>query len=383
MNKTWPRVRIGEVVRLDLDKVPVDAATTYPMVGVLSFGKGLFDKEPIENGKTSYRLFYRLNPDHFVMSQLFGWEGALALSSESFAGKFVSPQFPTFLCDASRLNRQFLGWFVRRPAFWEDLGARASGMGDRRRTLNPEALFDCEMPLPPFSEQQRIVAFIENVDSRIKEAHKAREDAIEEVGVLLRSILAHDKAATPTRMRELVRLRPTDVIVENNGMYAFAGIYCFGRGMFQSGRKSGMEFAYQRLTQVHTGDFVYPKLMAWEGALTVVPAECDGCVVSPEFPVFEVNEKRVFSEVLDVYFRTPSVWPQLSGASTGTNVRRRRLNPQDFLAYEMPLPSRATQVKLKAAYAEVKKLRSLQAETAAELDALMPSTLSKAFSGEL
>ena len=45
----------------------------------------------------------------------------------------------------------------------------------------------------------------------------------------------------------------------------------------------------------------------------------------------------------DIYFRSPEVWPQLSGQSGGTNVRRRRLNPQDFLNLEMPWPSEATQ----------------------------------------
>jgi type I restriction enzyme S subunit len=144
-----------------------------------------------------------------------------------------------------------------------------------------------------------------------------------------------------------------------------------------------MDFSYHRLTRRRAGEFVYPKLMAWEGALGVVPVECDGCVVSPEFPVFEVNEDRVFPEVLDVYFRTPTVWPELSKASTGTNVRRRRLNPQDFLAYKLPLPSRATQLTLRAAYSKVAKLKAIQSETATELNALLPSILSEAFSGEL
>jgi type I restriction enzyme S subunit len=123
--------------------------------------------------------------------------------------------------------------------------------------------------------------------------------------------------------------------------------------------------------------------MAWEGALGVVPAECDGLVVSPEFPVFEVNEERVLPEVLDVYFRTPSVWPLLSGASTGTNVRRRRLNPADFLAFKMPLPTRETQRRLREVKRQVAALTRLQSETAAELDALLPSILDKAFKGEL
>ncbi|MFZ4398124.1 MAG: hypothetical protein ACOYOU_21125, partial [Kiritimatiellia bacterium] len=92
------------VAKLDLDKVPVDSSQTYPMVGVYSFGRGLFHREPVEGGQTSYKVFYRLKAEHVVMSQLFGWEGAVALSSEDFAGHYVSPQFPTFSCDFSKLD---------------------------------------------------------------------------------------------------------------------------------------------------------------------------------------------------------------------------------------------------------------------------------------
>jgi type I restriction enzyme S subunit len=184
-----PKVRLGEVLRLNLDRVVVDASISYPMVGVLSFGRGLFEREPIENGKTSYKHFYRLKAEHVVMSQLFGWEGALALSSERFEGKFLSPQFPTFVCDAGRLDRSFLGWLMRRPAFWEDLGSRASGMGDRRRTLTPEALFACEIPLPPLAEQWRVVARIEELAAQINGARALRQQAADEAEALTRANL--------------------------------------------------------------------------------------------------------------------------------------------------------------------------------------------------
>ena len=178
-------------------------------------------------------------------------------------------------------------------------------------------------------------------------------------------------------------LREPDVFVEQNELYHFAGVYCFGKGVFKGQRKSGMEFAYNRLTRLRKDNFVYPKLMAWEGALGIVPAECDGLVVSPEFPVFEINENRVLPETLDVYFRTPSVWPILSTASTGTNVRRRRLNPNDFLNLKIPLPSMGKQQQLSEIKAKVDVLKQLQAETQSELDALLPSILDKAFKGEL
>lgn len=49
----------------------------------------------------------------------------------------------------------------------------------------------------------------------------------------------------------------------------------------------------------------------------------------------------------------------------------------------MPLPKMDTQVKLREVKKRVDALKKLQAQTAAELDALLPSILDKAFKGEL
>lgn len=88
-------------------------------------------------------------------------------------------------------------------------------------------------------------------------------------------------------------------------------------------------------------------------------------------------------EVVDTYFRSPGVWPHLAGRSGGTNVRRRRLNPADFLSLEIPWPSDEVQSAIRSAVNRLSDVAKLQAETAAELDALMPAILDKAFKGEL
>jgi type I restriction enzyme S subunit len=142
-----------------------------------------------------------------------------------------------------------------------------------------------------------------------------------------------------------------------------------------------MDFAYPRLTRLRTGNFVYPKLMAWEGALGVVPPECDQCVVSTEFPVFEIRQDLVYPEVLDVFFRNPVIWPELAGASIGTNVRRRRLNPENFLNFRIPLPTRDTQERLQKVRAQLHAMGKIQGDTALELEALLPAIFDRAFSG--
>ena len=83
---------------------------------------------------------------------------------------------------------------------------------------------------------------------------------------------------------DVLSLREPDVKVVPDRVYHFAGVYCFGRGAFVGQKKLGREFAYRSLTSLRAGDFVYPKLMAWEGAYALVPEMCDGLVVSTEFP---------------------------------------------------------------------------------------------------
>lgn len=382
MIKPWPKVKLGEVLRpAERAEVP-QPGTTYRQIGVKLWGEGAYERETIDGSQTKYAHLFRSEAGDIIVNKIWARNGSVAVVPASLAGCFGSAEFPMFAPTPDGLESRWMHWLTKTPGFWAQCDEKSQGTSGKNR-IRPEQFLNVEIPLPPLAEQRRVVARIEELAAQINEARGLRGEAALEAEALLRSILGDDGEAELTPMRDLVRLRAPDVLVRPDEIYQFAGVYCFGRGVFKGVRKSGMDFAYPRLTRLRAGEFVYPKLMAWEGAFGVVPAECDGCVVSTEFPVFQINGDRVLPEVLDTFFRTPSVWPELSGASTGTNVRRRRLNPQDFLDYAMPLPSRKTQMKLKAVKAEVDALKRLQAETVTELDALLPAILDRAVKGEL
>ena len=385
MSKGWPQVRLGEIITRVSDSHPVEAEQQYPNFGIFSYGRGLFPKPPISGMESSATTLYRVRQDQFIYSRLFAFEGAYGLVTPEFDGCYISNEYPTFDCNRSRLLPEYLGLCFRRPSVWQDVARLSTGIGDRRRRVQPDQFLTHSIPLPPIPEQRRIVANVEELAVRIEEARGLQQKVGDECDGLCRSILMSDSLGSPTLtpMHELVTLRAEDVTVVPSDTYHFAGVYCFGRGVFVGDRKTGLDFAYKSLTRLRTGDFVYPKLMAWEGALGIVPSECDGLCVSPEYPVFALNSDRVLPETLDVHFRTPSVWPQLAEISTGTNVRRRRLHPKSFLAYQMPLPSMETQLKLRAVKTQLASLKTLQTQSAAELDALLPSILDTAFKGEL
>ena len=379
MSVVWPRVKLGEVLHSVPRPLHVKADVLYREIGIRSHGKGVFHKNPVSGLELRSKKVFWVEPGDFVLNIVFAWEGAVAVLNDADAGMIGSHRFPTFRADEARLDCHFLLAYLRTPEGIDLLGRVSPGGAGRNRTLSRTAFLQQDIPLPPLTQQKRIVALIKEVTLQVVEASRLRREAVNEIALMYRSILLSDRNAHAKPMSALVKLKKPDVLVRAEAVYQFAGVYCFGRGVFKGQAKLGMEFAYPRLTRIRSGNFVYPKLMAWEGALGIVPPECDGLVVSTEFPVFEVIEEQVLPEVLDVYFRNPSIWPALSGASTGTNVRRRRLNPVDFLRYEFPVPSKPVQSELRRVLSETAPLRALQSETGAEIDALVPSVLQKVF----
>jgi type I restriction enzyme, S subunit len=374
-------VALREVLRQKDDSVDVIADETYPIAGIYGFGRGLFAREQILGSQTSYTALNRLHAGAFVISRVKAWEGAVGVVPPELDSYFVSKEFPSFVADAGRLDLRWLKYFFDSEHGRRALAGCTKGIGARRERVKEAVFLDIALSLPPLSEQQAIVARLDALTTKCKEVEVHLDAAERDAEDLLRAYVFRPPGEQPRmrRVSEFLAQRQPDVAVDASARYRFAGVYSFGRGVFASVVKTGTDFAYARLSTVRAGDFIYPKLMAWEGALGVVPIDCDGMVVSPEFPVFTVDTDVVLPEVLDVYFRTPQVWPVLAELSGGTNVRRRRLQPTAFLKYEMPLPSMSAQVKVRELHKRVRALKAEQAGIRAASVSLLPALLERIF----
>lgn len=148
--------------------------------------------------------------------------------------------------------------------------------------------------------------------------------------------------------------------------------------------KRGDGFSYKKVNRLRFRDFVYPKLMAWEGAFAMVPSRYDGFVVSPEFQVFRTDEDVLLPEVLDTYFRSSFCLDDVRAASSGTNVRRRRLHPTKFLELNVPVPPKNQQQVLRELYlrqAELERQLDLQKQEFVELLDSIVATAVRGHSG--
>lgn len=170
------RVQLSDVLELREFSEAVTPAGSYPQVGVRGFGGGLFSKAAISGTETSYKAFNRLYEGAIVLSQVKGWEGAIARCPENLEGWFVSPEYRTFRCKPGLASDEYFGELVRTEWFWSQLQDATRGVGARRERTRPEQFLNIELPMPHFDDQLRIVEILKR-QTPLKAKHTAIREA--------------------------------------------------------------------------------------------------------------------------------------------------------------------------------------------------------------
>lgn len=162
-SQSAPHAKLGEVLTLARDEVPVELDQTYRTAGIYSFGRGLLARPPIAGTDTKYATLFRLHEGQFVLSRLNGWEGAVAVVPSEFDGFVVSQEYPTFNINRERAEPAYFGWLCRWDRFWEALAPRGSMV--RRKRTHPDRLLAVEIPLPSLEEQRRLGVLAQTVQT--------------------------------------------------------------------------------------------------------------------------------------------------------------------------------------------------------------------------
>ena len=175
--------------------------------------------------------------------------------------------------------------------------------------------------------------------------------------------------------------RPITVKMEST--YPELGIRSFGKGTFHKPAVRGVEIGSKKLFCLEPGDLVFSNVFAWEGAIAIAKAEDAGRVGSHRFIACAPKQGVATANFLCFYFLTEDGLRKLGDSSPGGAGRNRTLGLEALSATQVPLPPYEKQLGFDDLHSKVDALKKLQTETAAELAALLPSILDKAFKGEL
>ncbi|MGK4905778.1 restriction endonuclease subunit S [Streptomyces albus] len=146
-------------------------------------------------------------------------------------------------------------------------------------------------------------------------------------------------------LSEAIKVDIDSVTIDPAASYDIAGVYSFGRGVFTRGKITGSDTSYQRLHRLKSGQVVMSRLKAFEGAISLVPAELHDSYLSPEFPTFSVLPEAD-PRYISYLCQWPDFWGMLARKSKGLGSRRERVQAENLLSLSVPLPSRVEQGRI-------------------------------------
>jgi hypothetical protein len=328
--------------------VNVEPGETYREIGIRSFGRGIFHKEPVTGASLGTKRVFEIHPGDLVLSNVFAWEGAVGLAGDAESGMIGSHRFMTYVVDPEVADASYLRHYFLSDRGLEQIRRASPGSAGRNRTLGIEAFQSLEVELPPVEEQRELAKRLDYVNARAAAVRTLCEQA-EKLGAAAPASLAqrHDLSESKKQALGWKQVRLSDVMsvsriecrVATDRKYPNVGILSFGRGLFEKPPIDGSSTAATTLYQIRYRQFIYSRLFAFEGAYGAVAEQFDNYYVSNEFPTFNVDDAVLDAEFLAAYFRSRDVWEELARSSHGLGSRRQRVHPEAVLELNVWIPS--------------------------------------------
>jgi type I restriction enzyme S subunit len=193
------RVRVGEVLALQRREVGVEPDAVYEEIGVRSFGRGIFHKEPVSGIELGSKRVFRIEPGDLVLSNVFAWEGAIAVASDAEKGRIGSHRFMTFTPRDGRIDASWARWWFLSEPGLEMIGQASPGSAGRNRTLAIDRFEALQIPLPPVDEQRRVADRLERFATAAAQLGAARRESLPTLTGLVEARIAEvfsDEAAS-------------------------------------------------------------------------------------------------------------------------------------------------------------------------------------------
>ena len=288
------------------------------------------------------------------------------------------------------ISPQYLWSFFQSEAYWQQI--RDSSRGGAQPNVNATLLGKIRVPLPPYSEQRRIVDILDEqmaAIDRARAAAQARLDAAQALpaAFLLAIFDSAEMQRWPLQpLGKVLRLRKDVVHPHDNpkGAATFVGLEHIET---LTGKRTGMlDVEMSTLTgrkpRFFKGDIVYGYLRPYLNKLWI--AEFDGLCSVDQY-VYEVDSSVNDSRFVAYFMRSP-IYLQRAPIDT-TPGQLPRIRTEEVASVEINLPDYDTQKHIAdlidSKMEDAARLRRTLEHQASAINALPSALLRRAFTGGL
>lgn len=174
-----PLRKMAEIAPLIRREQSIELDGSYPELGIRSFGRGTFHKPALSGSDVGAKRLYRIEPGDLMFSNVFAWEGAIAIAQPKDAGRFGSHRFITCRANSELTSAEFLHYYFLTDEGVSKIGEASPGGAGRNRTLGLEKLMAINVPVPSltalraFDLLQAEVVALRAKHAAIREANSA------------------------------------------------------------------------------------------------------------------------------------------------------------------------------------------------------------------
>lgn len=386
-------VRVGEVLHLRRTAVAIDPTSTYKEIGLRSFGKGVFHKEPVSGSVIGDKRVFEIVPGDLLLSNVFAWEGAIAVAGPSEAGRIGSHRFMTYVPRDGRIDTSWARRFFLSEEGLELIRAASPGSAGRNRTLGIEAFESLRIPLPSIEEQLRVAQRLDDLAEATSSVVRlgVRSQLVSQLLLAswLRTCIRSTGAAT-RRLEEIAEVRrgrgPT--YVEGSGSVVLSQA-CV--------RWAGLDLRNAREVDQAWWDSVprHDRAMASEvlvnstgegtiGRACLAGIRGEGLPIDSHVLGVRVDAAVVIPEYLVLYLRSPDGQASIDRAKGANTTKQTELGKAKLEALEVPTPPTQVQQRLVDRFrqfgSELDQLSALRAASDKLVAALPKAASNEAFS---
>jgi type I restriction enzyme S subunit len=385
----WKTASLGDLAEFIMGQAPPGDASNFDGLGTPFVKAGEFGKErPLIREWTTNPLKHATDQD-VLICVVGATAGKINLGENCAIGRSVAAIRPF-----RGLEQRYLYSFLETKV----TELRQGSVGSAQGVISREVLGSISLPLPPLSEQRRIVAKLDALSSCSK---RARFELDRIPALVRRTKEAVLRAAFGDPSYEHGRI--SEIV---SSIHAGKNVRCIERppganeigvvkvsavtwGEFDplASKTLPPDFTPPPHTRINAGDFLFSRANTVElvGACVIVSDNPGNLYLSDKILRLSVLDEN--KHWLLWFLRSPSGRSALEAASSGNQHSMRNISQAALLNIRVPLPPgniRAAIAEcIEAAFAKLDRLAAEARSAAALLDRLDQAILAKAFRGEL
>jgi type I restriction enzyme, S subunit len=180
----WPTVPLGSVLAHRKEFIQIDDSLVYKRCRVQLHAQGVVLRDEVPGMEIKTKAQQLCQSGDFLVAEIDAKVGGYGLVPASLEGAIVSSHYFLFSVDTTLLDLQFLRFYTKTANFQDQVTAQGS---TNYAAIRPAHVLSYTISLPPISEQRRIAERLEAVEGGLAKATQLHRASIEASNLLLYS----------------------------------------------------------------------------------------------------------------------------------------------------------------------------------------------------